>query len=300
MVGELYIGGTGLARGYLNRAELTRERFLADPFVTEPEARIYRTGDVARYLADGNIEYLGRNDFQVKIRGFRIELGEIEARLCELSGVRDAVVIAREDSPGETRLVAYYTVSRMVEFHADQFRAHLSSVLPEYMVPTAYVRLECLPMTPSRKVDRRVLPSPEMNAFSARGYEAPIGETEKALAGIWVEVLKVERVGRHDNFFELGGHSLLVVRMVTRMRQTLDLEVGIRDIFEHPELANLSRALESKARTRLLPVARIKRVQRSASIPEGAIIATGSNGHRIASRDNGSTWYDLRTGKVIG
>ncbi|MBV9300897.1 MAG: amino acid adenylation domain-containing protein, partial [Acidobacteriaceae bacterium] len=216
VLGELYIGGAGVARGYLNRPELTAERFLEDPFVEEAGARMYRTGDLGRWLEDGNIEFVGRNDFQVKIRGFRIELGEIEARLAEHAEVREAVVIAREDTPGEKRLVAYYTgLGREGEGRelvgAEELRSHLTARLPEYMVPAAYVRLESLPLTPNGKLDRKALPGPEASAYSTRGYEAPEGEVETKLAGIWAEVLKLERVGRHDNFFELGGHSLLAV-----------------------------------------------------------------------------------------
>ena len=176
---------------------------------------MYRTGDLGRYLPDGNIEFLGRNDFQVKIRGFRIELGEIEARLMEHPGVREAVVIAREDTPGDKRLVAYYTSAEAQGAgDAEQLRSHLSAVLPEYMVPAAYVHLESLPLTPNGKLDRRALPAPQADAYSTRGYEPPQGEIEEQLAGIWAEVLKLDKVGRHDNFFSLGGHSLLAVRVV--------------------------------------------------------------------------------------
>src|SRR5258708_10446351 len=247
VAGELYIGGVQVARGYLNRAELTAEKFVPDPFVEEPGARMYRTGDLGRWLADGNIEFLGRNDLQVKIRGFRIELGEIEARLMEHPAVREAVVIAREDTPGDKRLVAYYTDAGEDSLSAEQLRSHLSARLPEYMVPAAYVRLESLPLTPHGKLDRRVLPAPESDAYSTRGYEAPQGETETRLAGIWAEELKLDRVGRHDNFFALGGHSLLAVRVVTRVRQALNLEVAIRDLFAYPVLTDLARVLESAA-----------------------------------------------------
>jgi amino acid adenylation domain-containing protein len=238
--GELYIGGAGVARGYLNRPELTAERFLSDPFSDEPGARMYRTGDLARWLPDGNIEFLGRNDFQVKIRGFRIELGEIEARLAEHPAVREAVVLAREDTPGNKRLVAYYTVSLVNESErdtvgAEQFRAHLSASLPEYMVPAAYVRLESLPLTPNGKLDRKALPVPEALAYSARGYEPPKGEMEMKLASIWAEVLKVDRVGRHDDFFDLGGHSLLAVQLILRLQHIIPGEpLPLRAVLEAP------------------------------------------------------------------
>src|SRR6185437_8590774 len=182
VAGEMYIGGAGVARGYLNRPELTAEKFLDDPFSSKPGARMYRTGDLGRWLGDGNIEFLGRNDFQVKIRGFRIELGEIEARLAEHPGVGEAVVIAREDTPGDKRLVAYYTVADRDTDQdiadAEQLRAHLAATLPEYMVPAAYVRLESFSLTSSGKLDRRALPAPEQDAYTSRVYEPPQGETE--------------------------------------------------------------------------------------------------------------------------
>jgi amino acid adenylation domain-containing protein len=236
--GEMYVGGVGVARGYLARPGLTAENFVPDPFARESGARLYRTGDRVRWLADGSLEFLGRTDFQVKVRGFRIEPGEIEARLAEHPTVREAVVLVREDETGEKRLVAWVAGDETAT--ADVLRAHLSERLPEYMVPAAYVRLETLPLTPNGKVDRRALPAPEGDAFSAREYEAPEGETEEALAEIWAEVLGVERVGRHDHFFELGGHSLLAVRMISRVRQVLDAEVGIADVFDKPVLSALA------------------------------------------------------------
>src|SRR4029077_7700845 len=269
VMGELYIGGAGVARGYLNRPELTAERFVADSFVGESEARMYRTGDLARWLLDGNIEFLGRNDNQVKIRGFRIELGEIESRLAEHPAVREAVVLAREDAAGEKRLVAYYTASGMGEAEAasvgaEQLRAHLSAVVPEYMVPAAYVCLNRLPLTPNGKLDRKALPAPEQDAYAARGYEAPVGETETKLAEVWAEVLKLEKVGRHNNFFELGGHSLLAVRVVSRLQQVLSVEVAIRDLFAHAELADLARQRQGAAHAEL---PRIMPAKRSGRLP---------------------------------
>ena len=186
--GELYIGGAGVARGYLNRPELTAERFLRDPFSSDPDARVYRTGDLGRWLPDGNIEFLGRNDFQVKIRGFRIELGEIESRLLEVPEIRAAAVIAREDKPGDKRLVAYY-VAEDETIAAALLRPQLMEKLPEYMVPAAYVRLDAMPLTASGKLDRRALPAPDAEAYVVRGYEAPQGEIETELAAIWAEVL---------------------------------------------------------------------------------------------------------------
>ena len=248
VAGEMYIGGAGVARGYLNRPELTAERFLPDLFTGEPGARMYRTGDLGRWLADGNIEFLGRNDFQVKIRGFRIELGEIEARLAEHPAVREAVVIAREDTPGDKRLVAYFTSSERDEsdesaIAAEELRSHLSAKLPEYMVPAAYVHLESLPLTPNGKLDRKALPAPEDDAYSTPGYEPPQGETEAKLAAIWAEVLKLDRVGRHDNFFELGGHSLSIIQLASRVRSAFDVDVPIRAYFDGSTIVDMTIAI---------------------------------------------------------
>jgi acyl carrier protein len=184
---------------------------------------------------------VGRNDFQVKIRGYRIELGEIEARLAEEPGVREVVVIAREDTAGEKRLVAYYTCGEGgAAMGAEELRAHLGAKLPEYMVPAAYVQLDELPLTANGKLDRRGLPAPESDAYAVGGYEPPEGEIETRLAAIWAEMLKLERVGRHDNFFALGGHSLLAVRVVTRMQQAFSVNLSTRDLFARPVIAGLA------------------------------------------------------------
>ena len=197
--------------------------------------------------------FWGGVDYQVKIRGYRIELGEIETRLAEHEAVREAVVVAREDTPGDKRLVAYYTAVEQAEdgVGAEALRTHLLARLPEYMAPAAYVRLEKLPLTPNGKVDRKALPAPEGDAYGACSYEEPVGETETLLAGIWAELLKLERVGRHDNFFELGGHSLLAVRVMARLRQALGVEVGINQLFAHPSLAGLAQSLGNAARADL-------------------------------------------------
>jgi hypothetical protein len=217
-----------VARGYLNRPEVTAERFLKDPFAAQPGARMYKTGDLARWLPHGNIEFLGRNDFQVKLRGFRIELGEIEARLAQHPAVRDAVVLAREDRPGDQRLVAYLVpADAQLVPDAETLRAHLSATLPEYMVPAAYVLLDALPLTSNGKLDRNALPAPDGDAYATKSYEEPRGETEILLARIWADLLNLERVGRNDNFFELGGHSLLAITMVERLRQQgIDAEIS--------------------------------------------------------------------------
>ncbi|MFJ4348946.1 amino acid adenylation domain-containing protein [Pseudomonas sp. NPDC089401] len=256
--GELYIGGAGVARGYLNRPELTAERFLDDPFATG--GRMYRSGDLVRWLADGTLDYLGRNDDQVKIRGVRIELGEIENRLARLPGINEAVVLAREDQPGQPRLVAYFTPQAEVEAASPEgLRAQLQACLPEYMVPVAFVQLPVLPLTANGKLDRRALPRPERSALFEQGYEAPQGELEAALALIWSELLQVERVGRRDHFFSLGGHSLLAMRMVSQVRLRLGVELTLAELFANAELAAVAEVLAGAGRSALpaiLPVPR--------------------------------------------
>ncbi|QDG60177.1 non-ribosomal peptide synthetase [Pseudomonas sp. NIBRBAC000502773] len=241
VVGELYVGGAGVARGYLNRDGLTAERFLSDPATG---LRMYRTGDLGRRLADGSVEYLGRNDDQVKIRGFRIELGEIQARLASAQGVRDAVVIAREDQPGDKRLVAYVIAEGDTRVAA--LRDHLLLSLAEHMVPSAFVLLERFPLTTNGKLDRKALPAPDADAVARRSYQAPRGHVETAIAGIWQDLLKLDRIGRDDHFFELGGHSLLAVKLIERMRQ-VNLGADVRVLFGQPTLAALAAAVGGQA-----------------------------------------------------
>ncbi|RAM53131.1 MAG: non-ribosomal peptide synthetase [Hapalosiphonaceae cyanobacterium JJU2] len=238
--GELHIGGVSLARGYLNRSELTQEKFIANPFEKAAESRLYKTGDKARYLSDGNIEYLGRIDNQVKIRGFRIELGEIEAVLSQYEHVQACCAIAREDTPGDKRLVAYIVPQPDQTPTSKELRSFLKSKLPEYMVPSAFVTLESLPLTPSGKVNRRALPTPELSSEFLEKYVAPRTPIEEILALIWQQVLKVERVGTHDNFFELGGHSLLATQLTSRMRSSLKVELPLRLLFAAPTIAELA------------------------------------------------------------
>ncbi len=249
-VGELYIGGVGVARGYLNHPELTAERFLVDPFSDNTDARMYRTGDLARYLPDGNLVFAGRNDQQVKIRGFRIEPGEIEVHLTEHPSASEALVVALGDGQ-DKRLVAYIVEKNVVENNvvaeadnglAVSLREHLSAILPDYMIPAAFVRMDTFPLTPNGKLDRQALPVPDQHAFARQVYEAPQGEIEHALATIWSELLEVERISRHDSFFALGGHSLLAVRMIERLRR-MGLGVSIQTLFEHPTLSVLAQSL---------------------------------------------------------
>ena len=239
-VGEICIGGAGVARGYLLRPDLTAQRFGADPFSSAPGARLYRTGDLGRWLPDGQLEYLGRNDFQVKIRGYRIELGEVEARLAECDGVREALVVARDDEDGgDQRLVAYVLARDGAALAAAALRAQLSARLPAYMVPGAFVELEAFPLTPNGKIDRKALPAPGAQAVVKRDWEAPIGEVEGTLAGIWQQLLGIERIGRQDHFFELGGHSLLAMRLLVRIREEFGVEVPLARVFQTPTIAFL-------------------------------------------------------------
>ncbi|WP_164003055.1 non-ribosomal peptide synthetase, partial [Pyxidicoccus caerfyrddinensis] len=242
--GELFIGGVQVGRGYLGRPELTAERFIPDAFSDTPGARLYRTGDVARWLADGQIEYLGRADFQVKVRGLRIELGEIESALEQQPSVQQAVVMAREDKAGDKRLVAYVLGRGGPEVvKAGALRERLLEKLPEYMVPSAFVVLEAFPLTPSGKADRKALPAPESSA-SAPEYVAPRTPTEELLAGLFAQLLRVPRVGVHDSFFELGGHSLLATQLVSRVRSTFGTELPLRALFEAPTLQELASRID--------------------------------------------------------
>ena len=243
VAGELYIAGVQVGRGYLGRRGLTAERFVPDPFSATPGARMYRTGDLARWLADGSVDYLGRADHQVKIRGFRIELGEIEAVLAAHPGVREAVVVARTDAPGDTRLVAYLTAAGDSAPDAAALREHLRAGMPEYMVPTAFVNMDALPLSPNGKVDRKALPAPEAKRDEAVAFVAPRDETERAIAAIWREALGVEQVGVDDNFFDLGGHSLLLVQVHGRIREALGAQITVVELFQHPTVGALAARL---------------------------------------------------------
>jgi acyl carrier protein len=243
--GELLLGGAQLSSGYWNRADLTAEKFIADPFRPERGARLYKTGDLVRWLPEGDIEFLGRIDHQVKLRGFRIEPGEIEAGIARHAAVREAVVIAREDIPGDKRLIAYLITESPPADLVDELRALLRTMMPEHMVPAAFVLLDAFPLTPNGKLDRKALPAPDAAAYAARGYEAPLGAIETALAQIWCDVLKLERVGRHDHFFELGGHSLMAMQVVSRVRHKLMVELALRELFAAPTVSRLAARIEA-------------------------------------------------------
>lgn len=245
--GELHIGGIGLARGYINRPDLTAERFIPDPLSKKPGARLYKTGDLARWLEDGNIEYLGRMDFQVKIRGFRIELGEIEAVLDQHPGIKEAIVVAREDSPGDKRLVAYVVANRQAELSTNDLRSFLQEKLPDYMVPYAFVTLDALPVTTSGKVDRKALPPPEqIRSEQSAGYVAPRTLCEETLAKMWGELLGVEPVGIHDDFFDLGGHSLLGIQLMWKLRHQFGKSLPATTLFSARTIAELAALLEDQ------------------------------------------------------
>ncbi|WP_420130151.1 amino acid adenylation domain-containing protein, partial [Longimicrobium sp.] len=260
--GELYVGGVQLARGYLGRPSLTARCFVPDALGGEPGARLYRTGDRVRWLADGTLEYLGRLDAQVKIRGYRIELGEIDATLRRHPAVRDCAVVAREDVPGDRRLVAYVAA----DAGAEALRAHLRLSLPEYMVPAAFVALDTLPLNANGKLDRKALPAPEYAAAEAC-YVAPRTVTEEVLAGIWAEMLRLERVGVHDDFFALGGHSLLATRLAWRMGDVFGTGVSVRAVLEAPTIARLAERVERSRGTDAPRMAPVVRVQRKDAMP---------------------------------
>ena len=242
--GELHVGGDGLARGYQNRPDVTSEKFIAIPFCQEAGTRFYKTGDLARYRPDGEIEFLGRQDDQVKIRGFRIELGEIEALLGKHPAVKTAAVVVREESPGDKRLVAYTTLRTVSAPTADELRSYLRAKLPDYMVPWKFEFLSSLPLTPSGKVDRRSLPAPENSSlFKTREYVAPRTNLERKLARIWAEVLKLDRVSIHDNFFDLGGYSLLAVKLIKAIEKDSVRKISLASLFRAPTVSELARLL---------------------------------------------------------
>ncbi|MEH2398834.1 MAG: amino acid adenylation domain-containing protein [Nostoc sp.] len=246
--GELYIGGEGLARGYLNRPDLTAEKFISNPFSPNSKSRLYKTGDLARYLPDGHIEYLGRIDYQIKLRGFRIELGEIETVLLQHPGVKEGVVIVREDTSNENNLVGYIVAETGQDSLQviSQLRRFLKQQLPDFMVPTIFMALEAMPLTPNGKVDRKALPEPDASRPELEAnYVAPRTPIEQQIADIWMQVLNVKRVGIYDNFFELGGYSLVGIQVVSRVRQALQVEILMSNLFELPTVADLAQRVET-------------------------------------------------------
>ena len=243
--GELYVGGAGVARGYLNRPGLTAQRFVPNPFGSRAGDRLYKTGDLARMLPGGDVEYLGRIDFQVKIRGFRVELGEIESVLAQHESVGESVALVREDTPGDQRLVAYVVAAPGHEIDSAQLRAHCQRSLPDYMVPAAFVTLNAIPLTPNGKVDRRALPPPDWSQTTVKVvYEPPRTPTEEIIATIWSQVLGVEPIGAFDHFFHRGGHSLLATQVISRLREAFQIDLPLRALFEHSTVAELAQVVD--------------------------------------------------------
>lgn len=253
IAGEICIGGAGVARGYLRKPELTRERFIDDPFSVESKGRLYRTGDIGRFDESGTLEYLGRRDSQVKIHGYRIELGEIEAQLARHEAVKEAVVVPRDDFEGEKRLVAYITRREPSTASAEELRAHLKLVLPQYMIPSALLILEHWPLTPNGKLDRRRLPAPQLADYASKEFEVPLGDTEVALADIWRSLLRADRVGRGDHFFQLGGNSLTCMKLTVRIAERFSIQVPAHAVVKYPSLKEMALHIEERLSMRRQP-----------------------------------------------
>ncbi len=283
VAGELCIGGDGLSRGYLNRPELTAERFIPNPFSQQADERLYKTGDLARRLADGRIEYLGRSDHQVKIRGFRIELGEIEAVLMRHPFIREGVVVAREDVEGDKRLVGYVVLAPDARFDPADLRLWIKESLPEYMVPVAWVQMDRLPLSPAGKVDRKNLPTPEyVRPELSSTFQQARTPTEELVASIYAEVLQLDKVGLHDDFFELGGHSLLGTQVVSRIRHAFQIELPLRSLFEAPNVAGLAERVETAQRQMQgLQTSPLRRIPRNQPLPLS--LPSGGSGSWISS-----------------
>jgi hypothetical protein len=268
-IGELFIGGDGVVRGYFQREELTNQRFLDDPF--RPGQRMYRSGDLVRYRNDGSLDFLGRGDGQIKLRGHRIELGEIESALASQAGVRSAAVIVREDQPGDQRLTAYYVPSQGAEFDARSLREGLREVLPAYMVPATFVGLEALPLTPNGKIDRKALPAPEGSAEARPARREPANDREREILALWQEVLGIDDIGVEEDFFELGGHSLLLPRLLAMLREKTGLQVNYGQLYDHTTIAGLAQALDDSTDEHA-PITRL---------PEGAGLCVTSAQRRL-------------------
>ena len=249
--GEIWIGGDGVAQKYLNRPELTEEKFIDNPFTHVKDARIYKTGDLARMLPDGNIEFIGRKDSQVKMRGYRIELGEIEAVLQQLDHVQQAVVLAKKDPSGTKQLVAYVVPNG--EFDKAQIQSDLKTHIPEYMVPAIMMDIDKMPLTPNGKIDKKALPEPDSSNIVSKEYVAPQNKTEEKIIEVWQELLEIDKIGIHDDFFELGGHSLLATRVISELRTQLNVEVAIRDMFQHTNVKDLATFIDEQAPQSNLP-----------------------------------------------
>jgi acyl carrier protein len=263
--GEIFIGGANVARGYFGQPAQTAERFVPDPFGGEPGARLYRSGDSARYLPGGDLEFLGRRDQQSKIRGYRVEPGEVEKALAHHEAVETVVVVAREDAPGETRLVAYVVPARGESPDPGELRNYARGVLPDYMTPSKFVLLDALPLTPGGKIDRRSLPAPDsLDAeVPESAYVAPSGEVEGRIAAIWREALQAEKVSADESFFDLGGHSLILLRVQGKLRNAFERDISIVELFEHPTIRLLARHL-SRGRDEAAPSFPEMRVQAAA------------------------------------
>lgn len=298
VAGELYIGGDGLARGYLNRPELTSEKFIKNPFSDDPQSRIYNTGDLARWLLNGNIECLGRSDFQVKVRGFRIELGEIENILHKYSKIQEPVVVAREDVPaGQNILVAYLVMNENEKLNISEIRHYLKDKLPDYMIPTVFMEVEKFPLTPNGKIDRKALPAPEKDrSILDIDYVAPQSDLENILVKIWGNLLKIDQVGIDDNFFDLGGHSLLVVQMMSYLKEELNLELSITKIFQYPTIRDLAKNISTNYDQSFQTYQKIqKRSQRTQKL-SGDIAIIGMVGRFPGANNVEKLWENLYHG----
>ena len=291
--GELHIGGAGLARGYHHSPDLTAEKFIPDPFSGEAGGRLYKTGDLGRYLADGNIEFLGRLDDQVKIRGYRIELGEIENVIRGYEGVGEAVVVAREDEPGQKRLVGYVVWRGGHEGSVGELRGYLQGKLPEYMVPGLFVVMDKLPLTANGKLDRKALPRPEGRAAEVE-YVEPRNQLEKLIAGVWQETLKVEEVGINDNFFELGGHSLLMMPVLERLRERLKRELTLVELFQYPTVSLLAEHMRGVAGTFLEGI--LERAKQQQPRIQDGVAVIGRVGRFPGARNIEEFWRNLEGG----
>ncbi|MGB3508277.1 MAG: amino acid adenylation domain-containing protein, partial [Microcoleaceae cyanobacterium] len=305
--GELYIGGDGLARGYLHRSEITKEKFIPNPFTKDSDSRLYKSGDLVRYLSDGNIEFLGRIDNQVKIRGFRIELGEIETALSQHPKVRQAAVIVREDEPGNKALVAYVvleeteenSIADLQEFLKEKLpslREFLRDKLPSYMIPSAFVLLEAFPLNPNGKVDRRALPAPDrQKLLLERVYTPPQNELETTLVNIWSKLLKLERVSREDNFFDLGGNSLLSLQMMVQLQQQLKIDLPIVKLFQYPTISSLAKYLSQGQKSQPQYQKLRERVQQPTQLSQGIAII-GMVGRFPGANNVDELWQNLCNG----